>query len=68
MVAICSAEPNGLCYFGRGHYEEHFCEIILNFGQWLRRCHLSIYFVQLSGRVCAILVEGFMGDIHVKLF
>ena len=20
--------------FGRGHYEEHFCEIILNLNQW----------------------------------
>ena len=28
---------------GRGHYEEHFCEIILNLDQWLRRCHLKIF-------------------------
>ena len=23
--------------FGRGYYEEQFCEIILNLGQWFRR-------------------------------
>ena len=28
---------NGLCNIGSSHYEEHFCEIILNLGQWLRR-------------------------------
>ena len=27
---ILLAKLNHLCYFGRGHYEEHFCEIILN--------------------------------------
>ena len=41
---ICSVEPNGLCNFGRGHYEEHFCEIVLNLGQWVRRlCHLKTF-------------------------
>ena len=29
---FCSAERNHLCNFGRGCYEEPFCEIILNFG------------------------------------
>ena len=29
-------EQNSLCNFGRGHYEEHFCEIILVLDQWLR--------------------------------
>ena len=24
--------------FGRGHYGEHSCEIILNLGKWFRRC------------------------------
>ena len=33
----CSAEHNNLCSFGRGYYEEQFCEIILNLGQWFRR-------------------------------
>ena len=27
----CSVVWNNLCNFGRGHYEEHFCEIILTF-------------------------------------
>ena len=31
-----------LCNFGRGHYGEHSCEIILNLDQWFRRrCHLK---------------------------
>ena len=29
----CSAELNVLINFGRGHHEEHFCEIILNLDQ-----------------------------------
>ena len=37
-----SAERNHLCNFGRGHYEEQFCEIILNLGKWFRRrCRLK---------------------------
>ena len=40
---FCLAEQNSLCNFGRGHFEEHFCDIILNFGQWLRRCHLRYF-------------------------
>ena len=27
---LCSAEWKHLCNYGRGHYEEQFCEIILN--------------------------------------
>ena len=34
---FCSAEGNHLCNFGKGHYEEQFCEIILNLDQWFRR-------------------------------
>ena len=26
-----------MCNFGRGYYEEQFCEIILNLSQWFRR-------------------------------
>ena len=33
-------EQNHLCNFGKGHHE-HFCEIILNLNQWLKRCHLK---------------------------
>ena len=32
----CLAERNHLGNFGRGHYENNFCEIILNLDQWLR--------------------------------
>ena len=39
-----SAEWNSLCNFGRGYYEEQFCEIILNLDKWLwRKCHLKIF-------------------------
>ena len=31
------SSPNGLSNFGRGHYEEHFCEIILNLDQRFRK-------------------------------
>ena len=34
---LCSTKRNHFCHFGRGHYEEHSCEIILNLDQWLRR-------------------------------
>ena len=33
---LCSVEQNHLCNFGRGFYEEQFCEIILNLSQWVR--------------------------------
>ena len=33
-----STEQNGVYNFDRGHYEKHFCEIILYLGQWLSRC------------------------------
>ena len=36
-------EQNHLDNFGRGHNEEHFCEIILNLDQWFKRCHLKIF-------------------------
>ena len=59
-------QQNHLCNFGRGHQEEHFCEIILNLDQWFRRCCLKIFlilssgdpFVQRSETICAILVDG----------
>ena len=64
-----SAEQNYLCNFGRGYYEVQFCKFILNLDQWFRRrCILKIFlfwssggpFVQRSGTICAILVEGIM--------
>ena len=53
---FCSAECNHLCYFGRGYFEEQFCEIILNLGLWLRsRCCLKDF---LSGALTALLFGG----------
>ena len=70
-----SVEQSHLCNFGKGYYEEQFCEIILNLDQWLwkKRC-LKIYliyssgspFVQHSGTIPAILVEGVMRNNSVK--
>ena len=38
-----------LCKFGKGHYEEQFCEIILNLGQWCP------FYDFLSGALAALL-------------
>ena len=52
---FCSEECNHLCNFGRGYYE-HFCEIILNLGQWFgSRCCLKEF---LSGALAALLFGG----------
>ena len=40
--------------FGRGHYEEQFCEFILNLGQWFR-CRLKDF---LSGALASLLLGG----------
>ena len=63
---ICSAEGNHLCNFGRGYQEEQFCEIILSLEEMS-----FIYFLSgalFSGTICAILVEGIMGNNSVNLF
>ena len=74
---FCSADQNHLCNIGRGHYEEHFCEIILNLDQWFRRKFpLKIFLIYSSGSpivwqsrtICEILIEGIMRYISVKLF
>ena len=52
--SFCSAERNHLCNFGKGYYEEQSCEIILNLGQWFRRCCLK----DLSGALAALLIGG----------
>ena len=52
---FCSAERNHLCNFGRGCYEEQFCEIILNSSLWFRRCRLKDF---LSGALAAHLLGG----------
>ena len=51
---FCSAEQKHLCNFGRGYYQEQFCEIILNLGQWFRGCRLK----DLSGDLAALLFSG----------
>ena len=48
----CSAEQNHLCNFGKGHYEELFCEIILNKELWFRRRCLKYF---LSTALAALL-------------
>ena len=66
---------NCLCSFGRGHYWVHSWGVILNLDQSFRCC-LKIflvlssggYFVQQSGTICAIMVEGIMGNNQVKWF
>ena len=73
-LPLCSVERNHSCNFGRPYKEQVF-EIIMNLDQWFR-CHLKRLlikssggpFVQWSGTICAILVEGIMENIHVKLF
>ena len=61
--------------FGRGHNEDYFCEIILKFGPVVQMFFkdVSIFstgslFVQRSRTAYAILVEGNMRNISVKLF
>ena len=71
---FCLAEQNHLCNFGRSHREEQFYEIILNLDHWFRRCRLKIFlilssggpFVQQSGNICTILVDGIMRNNSVK--
>ena len=74
---FCSVECNNLCNFGNGFNEEQFLEIILNFGSVV---HEEIPFkrfliwssggshVRWSGTIYAILKEGIVGNIHVKLY
>ena len=52
---FCSVEHNHLCKFGKGYYEEQFCEIILNLGQWFWRCPFKDF---LSGALAALLFSG----------
>ena len=49
---FCSVEQDYLSDFCRGYYEEQFCEIILNLGQWFRRCGLKDF---LTGVLAALL-------------
>ena len=57
------------------HHEEQFCEIIMNLGQWFRRCCLKVF---LSGAVVVLLFggaeplcnfeRGHHGNTHVMLY
>ena len=76
-MPFCLREQKHLCNFGRGHYERHFCEIILNLDRWFRRkCRLKLFliyssggpFIWQSGTIYAILEEIIMRNISVKLF
>ena len=53
-LLFSGVEP--LFNFSRGYYEEQFCEIILNLGQWFRRRCCLKYF--LSGALAAFLFSG----------
>ena len=55
LQPFCSVEHNHLCNFGRGYYEEQFCEIILNLGHLFRRCSLKDF---LFGALVALLFCG----------
>ena len=64
-----------MCNLSRRYHEEQFFEIILNLDQWFRRkCCLNVFLiwssdspsVQLSGTICAILVEGIIRNNSVK--
>ena len=65
----------GLCNFGRGRNEEQFCKIC-EFGPVVKEkmsfkdnFHFKLWwpFFQQSEIACAILVEGIMRNIYVKL-
>ena len=61
-----------MCNISRGHFGEHPCGVILNLDQWLKRTFrlkklLFGLFCE-AEMFCAIVVEGNMGNIYVKLF
>ena len=76
MVAILISRVSCLSNFIRGQYEEHFWRNYFEFAlvvQEMLLKDISIFssgghFVQQSITVCAILVEGIMRNISVKLF
>ena len=48
---FCFMQSRIICaIYGRRHYEEQICEIILNLDQWFkRRCRLKIFLIWSSG-------------------
>ena len=75
MVAILFSRAERCAIFGELIMQDIFCENVLNWDQWLRGCLLKIihifsssdHFVQRSRMLCAILVEGIMRNISVKI-
>ena len=55
LPPFCSWQRNHLCNFGRGHYEEQFCELIMNLCQLYRRSRLKDF---LSGALAALHFSG----------
>ena len=45
---ICAISEEGIMQ------EEQFCEIILNLGQWFRRCHLKNSYLELWRPLCLL--------------
>ena len=41
--SLCLAAQNGFFNFGRGHYEELFCDFLFNLDWWFRRWCLKIF-------------------------
>ena len=68
---FCWVERNHLCNFGRGYQEEHF-----EFGPVVQEMSFKKFLIWSSGSppvrwsrtICAILKEGIMVNIHVKLY
>ena len=65
-----------MCNFGRRHHKEQFCEIPLNLHPVVQEMslkdisYLELWrpFVQRSGTICAVLVEGILRNNSVNLF
>ena len=75
LVAIFSAERNDFNNLGRRSPKEHFCEIILKSVPWSKISFKGFstfssggHFVQRSGTILAILVEGHPRNISIKVF
>ena len=53
-------EQNHLCNSGIGHFERHFCEIILNLDLWFKRkCCLKLFLIYSSGLfVCFVALRS----------
>ena len=72
--SLCSVELNHLCNISGGYHEEQFPEVILNLNQLFKRCPLKEFLSRalVALMFCrvkpffAILVEGIMGNIHMK--